>query len=288
MLCAHPQTHCAESRLFGDYADVMPDGRVRLTVEKFADGLVRHNPAPDGHDPRRYRERMLRSIIEAIAATARNASGKPIYGEKFTPYRGTARAAVERLAAYRPDMPLIHLVRDGRDVVVSGAAQHLNYRIKAGDSNAAKLLAARRIPQDLFEEFLELWADSVSAGIEAERRFPGAIRISYEDMLRDAPGVLRCVLERIGAARDDDTVRACVQAASFEALSRGRKPGQEDRRSFFRKAARGDWVNWFTEEQTERFHYRRGALLGSLGYTTDGSPDHAARGEPPVPAMEAQ
>ena len=47
----------------------------------------------------------------------------------------------------------------------------------------------------------------------------------------------------------------------------GRKPGQEDQTSFFRKGIKGDWKNHMDAEQERAFVAAAGGLMAELGYT---------------------
>jgi hypothetical protein len=130
LLCSHPQVHCAEPRSFGDFYNPRNLSGPHLSVEKFITFLSAyyHGPVTTGEAPAFYR-RMLFDVLEAMIARGREQSGKPIYGEKATPFLGTAQAVVERYLEWRPDLPFVNLVRDPRDVVVSGSVQRTNLRI---------------------------------------------------------------------------------------------------------------------------------------------------------------
>ena len=69
-------------------------------------------------------------------------------------------------------------------------------------------------------------------------------------------------------AQGPTTIRdaACVADSSFEKLTRGRGRGQEDRSSFYRRGAIGDWREHFDEEAIEAFAAKAGDLLIQLGY----------------------
>jgi len=58
---------------------------------------------------------------------------------------------------------------------------------------------------------------------------------------------------------------------SFEKLSGGREPGQEDVKSHYRKGVHGDWRNHFTPAITRRFKALYGDLLVVGGYEKDAS-----------------
>ncbi len=286
LLSAHPQVHCAESRLVGDfYLGDNPTGPA-ITVEKFVSGMLRHYHAPDpktGGSQGDFGRAMLFNIIDAIATTAIEFSGRPIYGEKLTPYPGTAAACVRTLHDYNPAMCFVHLIRDGRDVIVSGYSHWANIRINAAKAagkhdEASRLRAdldARRVPDKIVDDAANAWADNVAAGLDGERAFENSLQLKYEDLL----GVPGCgggggggeerfgqLFRAIGADASPTVVQAAVAAASFERLSGGRASGEEDRASFFRKGVAGDWQTWLTPEQVARFEARAGALMDRVGY----------------------
>lgn len=56
---------------------------------------------------------------------------------------------------------------------------------------------------------------------------------------------------------------------SFKKLSGGRKQGQENTDSHYRKGKRGDWRNHFSERHKSVFKHKYGELLIKLGYEKD-------------------
>lgn len=271
LLSSHPAVHCAESRPFGDYFNPRNLSGPHLPVETFVKFLSAyyHPPVEAAASDAFWRD-VLFNVVDAIAHTGRAACGKPIYGEKLTPYLGTAAAAVRRLAEYNPRMRFIHLVRDGRDVVVSASAQRSNSKTRFGSAAERERgeadLRGRRIPDEDFDEFTGLWADSVAAGLHAADLFEHTLELCYERMVEDPRAQTERLLKFIGADAEPEAVEACVRAASFERLSGGRQRGDEDRASFFRKGEVGDWANWLTPEQAAAFEIRCGTLLDRLGY----------------------
>jgi hypothetical protein len=65
------------------------------------------------------------------------------------------------------------------------------------------------------------------------------------------------------------TAKRCVEAADFERVSGGRKRGEEDSSSLFRKGVAGDWRSVFTERDKRVFKEAAGELLIKLGYEDD-------------------
>ncbi|MGH6933448.1 MAG: sulfotransferase domain-containing protein, partial [Dongiaceae bacterium] len=61
-------------------------------------------------------------------------------------------------------------------------------------------------------------------------------------------------------------IERCREAASFERLSGGRKPGEEKPQAFMRKGAVGDWRNHFDDRARDIFERSAGPLLRRMGY----------------------
>ncbi len=266
LLCAHPQLHCAETRAPGRYLkiDANAYSAPHVSLEEYVSILARYlHPAPEPRDG--FARDLLFDLWDTIGESVARESGKPIVGEKLTPFAGTEAESVRRLHEYNPGLCFINLVRDGRDVAVSGFAQQTSNAIRrAGEAEATALrdrLEARQIPDDFLELWASMWTACVDAGAEGEGLFERSIRVRYEGLLADPEGQLARVLRLVGADDDAGAVRHCLDAASFEALSGGREPGREDRGHFFRKGIAGDWANWLTPAQNGAFCARAGARL---------------------------
>jgi hypothetical protein len=278
LIGAHKDLHCGESRLFGRYFDPTNPTGPHVTVEQTVNHLSRHLGLD--HIDEQVCKELTFDIADAIAKRCANSAGATVYGEKFTPYPGTAEHAADMLAEYDRGLRVVHLVRDGRDVIVSGAAHRLNIarqRWASGqagsasdDLEAAQQLDDRVIPDVWFQHFLENWIDVNTAMLEAVPMFESVLRLQYEELLGDtesqATKLLRHIADGSGVGVTPGQAKACVEAASFRNLTGGRDLGEEDRASFFRKGAAGDWKNWFTIDQMHEFDERAGELLEALGY----------------------
>lgn len=157
-----------------------------------------------------------------------------------------------------PEAKFIHIVRDGRGVFVS--AWHHNVRseyehLKTHDFDAFLDITARE------------WASRVRKAREGAELLGGrCLEVRYEDLVSEPEARTARVLAFLGADAAPGTVHACVEAASFEKLSRGRKAGEEDKASFFRKGDPDDWRNHLSDAQIKRFDALSGGLLKELGY----------------------
>ncbi len=269
LLSTHPDVQCAETRAFGSYFDAEHVSGMNLTLESYVSALRAFHVPPDGAEPDAYFRTLAFNLLDAVARTSLRAAGKSIYGEKITPHLGTAATVVARLAEYDPDLRFVHLSRDGRDVVVSGLVHQQIIHGRAGTGTATLLkesVARQRVPDDLLRFFTDLWTQAVSAALDAGRVFERYLHLRYEDLLEDTAAAGRRLLAFIGAEADEKTLHRCIDAASVETMSGGRRRGQEDRTSVVRKGVAGDWRRWFSDEQAAWFDERAGALLETLGY----------------------
>jgi hypothetical protein len=273
LLSQHPEAVCAESRLFGDFYQPNPVSLPYLSLEKYL-SVVSNHFAPAVRGLRRedtdFHRALLANVVDTIATSTLRAVGKSVYGEKQTPFLGTAGQVVDSLEAYNPDVRFVNLTRDGRDVVVSGAAQWLNLRLhRAPESERPQYLEAlerRTVLEEDFTRFLTHWVEAVTAGFEARGRFRHYLHVRYEAFLAEPLEQAARLFEFVGIDAREAVVRDCVEAASFRQLSGGRVAGDENRQSFFRKGQAGDWPHWLSADQVAAFEARAGALLGELGY----------------------
>ena len=257
MLSEHPQVHCSETRLFGRYFDPSFGPSTHLPLEEYVQILSRYYHPPCEADRREaYFASLLNKMIETIANHAKEESGKPIYGEKLTPYVGTADGVIEQLVGLGPEVRVIHLVRDCRDVIVSGIA----HWVKVVDEDSQQEL------EKSFGYFLDAWVEIEHAIRLAKDQFLHVLEVRYEDMLVDPIAQAQRVFAFIGADVTDDVIEQCVEQSAFSKLSGRRQPGQEDSASFYRSGTAGQWKDKLSSSQLEMIHSKAGALLAGLGY----------------------
>jgi hypothetical protein len=82
-----------------------------------------------------------------------------------------------------------------------------------------------------------------------------------------------------------ETLLGIVYAQRFAAKAKGRRAGEENVQSHYRKGVAGDWINHFTPEHVEAFKERFGDLVQRLGYETE---DDWGAGSPDLPLPAAQ
>lgn len=206
----------------------------------------------------------------------------------------------------------VHIIRDPRDVLISGYFSHL----KTHPVLSSEMAAERALLQSLNKEegliksmdgingrtldemgewnydensdIVEMRLETMSGQPqESLRRILAHGKwISEEPREGDDPLVLRfmglvnqawrrsrgvslfhCRLSRMS----EGAFNRLDRWVGFERLSGGRKPGQINENSHYRKGVSGDWVNNFTPEVKAAFKKRFGDLVSRLGYEQDES-----------------
>jgi hypothetical protein len=287
-LGAHPEIFATELRAFGQHADLVHDGgasrpRLRITLDRYVDALLAHHL---WHGLESSRERMQDALVGAlyrdIQRHALDRSGKRVFVDKVTPYAGTSDATVRSMAGLFPESKIIVLIRDGRDVAVSGVMHWLGRRVEGQDLNRQQVerraffAGQSSAPLDRLFSDVELseWATHWREPLDAVERYGAelpTLQVRYEDMLRDPHGELRRLFHFLAVAADPTIVDASVAASTFEQMSGGRQRGDDRPGSHVRKGVAGDWATYFTRADAEIFHEIAGAALVRFGYEADGS-----------------
>lgn len=225
-------------------------------------------------DPDEHVDVLMRLATEHFLLDGLAGSGKRLVGDKSPLFDAEF---VREVAAVFPGAKVIHIIRDGRDRTVS--SMHRMWR-RAGQGYAHRMtpeeLARGEVGGGMFtEERLRQaarnWSLLVGRTVEDGPALlgPAYAEVRYEDLLERPHAEVEKLLGFLGAGADEKTVEHCVSSASFEKLSKGRRPGEEDPSSFYRKGIAGDWKNHFTEEDRRVFKEEAGELLIRLGYEKD-------------------
>ncbi len=184
---------------------------------------------------------------------------------------------IEDLGVVFPGMKFILMVRDPRDV----AASRLGHAARAGRREAEDRTSAYYL--DLVRGSAREWRMSLERTLAYAQSHPGeVITVRYEDLVRDARRELARVFGFLGAPATSAQLKDIARRSSFEALSGGRRPGEEDRASFYRKGVVGDWPNHLSREALEILFAECGSLMLRAGYDPQPAatrgPDEAAQG----------
>ena len=236
-------------------------------------------------DPDEHLANLTRLAVEYFLTQQLLKTGKRLVGDKTVLL---SPEIVQEISTICPEARVIHIIRDGRDVLVSTMHHRWNQAEDRGGTTrltpqqAAKREAYREDPRALLrtgegmfpegwlEKHAAQWRANTSKTVKDGPALLGANyrEVRYEDLLERPEEEVGRLLEFLGADANEQTVRRCLGAASFEKLAEGRKRGQEAA-SFYRKGVAGDWKNVFTGRDKQDFKAAAGDLLIDLGYEKD-------------------
>jgi len=163
-----------------------------------------------------------------------------------------------------PRVPVVAIVRDGRDVAVS-YAYHRKRRNHEPHFNSDGSLNGEYLIQ--IAQAWSVYNDHLNRiSKEKDSRF---YPVKYEDLLDDPIGALANVCSFIGLKFDTPLLEKIVKNCSFKALSGGRNAGEEDPDSFFRKGVKEDWKNHFKRDDIANFIEQAGHTLEAWEYALE-------------------
>lgn len=154
----------------------------------------------------------------------------------------------------------IHLLRDGRDVIVSKYFYEKDFSVQNG------LIKSFDTPFDTYVKNIALeWKNFVKTWFHS-----GTPIIKYENLLESTKEVLvktleilniNAVYKKIDEAIEDNTKNRFSKKLDNICKSN----------TFVRKGVSGDWKNYFTEDNKNTFKEAAGDLLVELGYEKNNS-----------------
>jgi hypothetical protein len=240
MLDSHRNLCCGpESRLFPSPGVNVPKlARLfHLDCEE-VDELVRHSDSKG-------------QFIEAFAAAYCAHSGKPRWAEK-TP--GNIRV-LDRIWGQFPNARVIHLLRDGRDVVCS-LRTHPKY----------KLVEGKRVETGICRPLgrcARRWVHYVRCGL-AHRRDPRYLEVRYEELVRETEKTLRRVFDFLDEPWDEGVLRYHERRLGSKDLLRATQGPGIDQPIY--TSALGRWQREMSPRDLARFNRIAGGLMKELGY----------------------
>jgi hypothetical protein len=176
-----------------------------------------------------------------------------------------------------------HMVRDPRDIAVSGYFSHL-YSHTSSDfprlhDHRERLRKASREEGLLLE--LEFERPNFERMYTWDYSLPNVLELKMERVTQEAGDSFCRIFSSLsildegqggpGPKIGREKLLAVVEKYNFTNQSGGRKPGEEDPRNHYRKGVPGDWKNHFTERCKDFFKKNYNDLLLKLGYEKDGN-----------------
>lgn len=274
-LNGHPNIFATEQRLFGDFCEIWQnnDGTTapRITFDKYAKSFGMHyfyQFMNRNYDT--FVEDFQKSFVNFLCHFASGRTGKKIIVDKITPYPGTAQYVVDEITRLFPESKIIHLVRDGRDVLTSGT---FDWLLKDAEGTDRHEFYVNPVPGMRLERFFDAkvikkWAANWSETIDVFNGIKPDARVTYEEMKEDMAETLKGLFTSIGVESNNEIANACEEASTFEQMS-GRPPGQEDPTAKARKGIVGDWKNYFTLADGELFDALAGEQMEQMGYESN-------------------
>lgn len=275
-LNGHPEIFATEQRLFGNFCEIWQnnDGTTapRITFDKYAEAFGTHYFHQFmNRDYASFVEDFKQSFVKFLCHFGTGRTGKRMIVDKITPYPGTAQYVLSEIRRMFPEAKIIHLVRDGRDVLTSGT---FDWLLKDAEGTDRYEFYFNPIPGMRLERFFDAkvikkWAADWCETIDLFADTDPDARITYEEMKDDMPAALTRLFESLGVDVAPEIGQKCAAASTFQKMS-GRPPGLEDPTAKARKGIVGDWKNYFTLADGELFDALAGEQLQSMGYESDG------------------
>ncbi len=164
---------------------------------------------------------------------------------------------LEVLSKILPEAKMIHMIRDGRDVVCSKIAAKRNMNFGEGEIvYAAK--SWKYYTQHAF-----------TGKILTKNNY---LEVRFEDLLKNGPATLKKVYKFCSLEATDNFIYKVLNDNSFEILQKEQKtadPKYKTPRKFYRKGQAGSWKTDMTAIDKIIFHWIADDLLFKLGYEKD-------------------
>jgi hypothetical protein len=171
----------------------------------------------------------LSTLVDASKANCPNPKDYIAYGWK----RPVMTFALEVVLDTFPDARVVHLIRDGRDTMLSRLdwrMSHLSLPINRmavfGDPDISEY-RGKPLNNDTVAEYrneieMHHWVTAVTVGMRG-RKYPDRyLEVRYEDLCSDPGEVIRRVFEFLGLPLMDETRSWLVQNASVRAIGKWR------------------------------------------------------------------
>lgn len=200
------------------------------------------------------RSKNMIQFADTFAAEFLEHEGKTRWIEK-TP--NTIRA-IERVLTWYPNGKLIHIIRDGRDVVCS-LRNHPRERVRNGQ-------IVQMNPSNPVQKSAKRWLDDTMHGI-AFRGHPRYMEIRYEELVRHPEKGFRKVFDFIGEPFESEVLSPDEQ----ESVRPGQNLNNADASLAISSKSVGRWKKDLSAEECQVFIDIAGELLIALGDVQDHS-----------------
>ncbi len=214
------------------------------------------------------------------------------WGSRFVADRTPGYCALyAHLPRFWEELRIVHIVRHPLDVLTSRLfheanlernqprttelasplLQGLNARLESGaDLKPGAFVSDADASGPALAGLLRDWRRDQDSYLAASRITPAQLHlVKYEDLLSGFDAEAGRIFGFVGADPARTDLAIIRRGTSFEALSGGRRPGQADPRSFFRKGVAGDWRNVFSPAQAAALWKPVAETASAFGYSLD-------------------
>lgn len=162
----------------------------------------------------------------------------------------------------------IYVVRDPRDVVISGA-DHYGLTIDGMIERMNNKSATTGGSKDFITTYLGGWSDHVLSWTHAQ--FPNFLTIRYEDMEQKPLKTFGGIAQFLGLKPPKDRLERAIRFSSFKVLQNqeakhGFRERSEHSQRFFRVGKSGQWHSKLTPEQVARIESDHAEQMKRFGY----------------------
>lgn len=191
-----------------------------------------------------------------------------------------------RLSRIPDNVKVVYILRDIRDVVVSGffhnnpsfrsAEIKNNFILRAYFNREIVRLSKRwggsgKKELRVFLESLLLSRKtermSWNAHVEKGKSISGATIVRYEDLLENTFETMLFIIRSLGIERRDSELLKVIEAQSFSSLKKTlQQKGDYANVNFMRRGIAEDWKNWIPLKQLKKIEEENKDVLKSFGY----------------------
>jgi len=198
-------------------------------------------------------------IQQRLDKLARIKPGARWVGDKTPNYA----YAIGLLTKIFPRGRILFLIRDPRDSVVSMIRQTRRLEARRG-------VTLYETDHEIFAGYLKKWLDLCRLFRRFREAEPDrALAVRYEELIVDETAVLAGIARFLEVSDDDRAIAAMRESGRFETLSGGRKRGQVDTGSFFRRGEAGSWKTELPDDLAERLPEEVKDEMQRFGYALD-------------------